>query len=991
MRLLQSVIAGCVLVLLGAPCGILMAAPPRPAYANVPYGPAPHQILDIYPPPHGHGPFPVLLWFGNLWVAGKFPPPLAPFWNAHCAVIAVEMRSMGQAVRAHVNPPISYCLLDAVRAVQYVRLHAARWRLDPRRIAVAGGSQGSLPALFVGCAGQRANPHATDPVARVSTRVLCVGAWRSQPSIDPKRMRQWVPGVRWGAPALGCSFAQSLRQRQALLPVIKQWSPDWLLHRGDPPIYFQYDYPLDVKQMNQRSLKKYGYMDFLVHNPRWGLGFQKLARQRGVTCYLKFPHHRSAKYRDMWAFLIAHLTRPAERPWLNPRLPAEKRANLLLKAMTLAEKIALLHGGPRPAHRYGGAGYVPADSRLGIPALRMADGRAGVGNGATGVTLLPCPLAAAASWDTRLLYAYGRILGREQWDKGTNVELGPTVDIVRVPEWGRSFETYGEDPYFNGRMAAAEIRGIQSAGPIADANMYLTMNEETDRGALNCVVDERTLQEIYLPPFAAAIRAGVGTVMGAYVQTNGVYSCQNAQLLHDFLRTQLHFRGWVLSDWGAVHSTARSAKAGLDQEMPNGRFFGPALRKAVLQGRVGLPVVDSHVRRILVTMFRHGLFDHRQQDHWQANVGSVAHDRFSRRVAEQGMVLLKDAHHILPLSGVSSIAVIGIPGGTSPMVEGFGSSYVVAPYVVSPLAGIRRRAGAAVKVFYNQGLNPTQAAQAAHAAEVAVVFVSAAQSEGRDRPNLALPAGQDQLVSAVAAANPNTVVVINSGGAVLMPWIHRVRGIIEAWYPGQEDGNAIAAVLFGDVDPGGRLALTFPQTNSQVPISAPQQWPGTKGVCRYSERLDVGYRWYAATRTRPLFPFGFGLSYSTFKLRLLGIAPQKVGSSRVAARVIVAVAVTNSGRRSGSEVVQVYVQDPAANGEPPLQLCGFAKLFLHAGQSQRVKIKLNPRAFSIYDTAAHAWVSPPGHYRIFIGTSSENLPLQGTVTVDASPGAARIP
>ncbi|HVA00520.1 MAG TPA: glycoside hydrolase family 3 C-terminal domain-containing protein, partial [Terriglobia bacterium] len=551
--------------------------------------------------------------------------------------------------------------------------------------------------------------------------------------------------------------------------------------------------------------------------------------------------------------LAAPVHANARWPWMNKSLSPEQRANLLIRAMTLDDKIALVHGvSPNPVKAY--AGYVPPNLRLGIPALKLADGRAGVGNGAKDVTLLPAPIAAAASWDPALLNAYGRVLGEEEWGKGTNVALGPTIDVVRVPEWGRTFESYGEDPYLNGRMAVAEIKGIQSQGPVADANMYLTMNQETNRGHMNSVADERTLQEIYLPPFRAAIQAGdVGTVMCAYVKTNGVYSCEKPHLLNGFLRKELGFRGWVMSDWGATHSTIAAALAGLDQEMPGDRYYGQALKNAVEKGQVSIENLNAHVRRILVTMFRQGLFDKQQRGDWQADVRTAQHALFSRKVAEQGTVLLKNAHNILPLAGTSSIsiAVIGAAGGSEPKPEGGGSSGVIAPYVVSPLEGIRKRAGAGSRVFYADGSNLAEAAKVARSAGLAIVFASAMEAEGTDRPNLELPGNRNLLIFTIAEANPNTIVVLNTGGPVLMPWISQVRGLIEAWYPGQEDGNAIASILFGDANPGGKLTLTFPRTATGIPTATPHQWPGVDGRSIYSEKLDVGYRWYDATGTEP--------------------------------------------------------------------------------------------------------------------------------------------
>ncbi|HEX7361721.1 MAG TPA: glycoside hydrolase family 3 C-terminal domain-containing protein, partial [Bryobacteraceae bacterium] len=542
------------------------------------------------------------------------------------------------------------------------------------------------------------------------------------------------------------------------------------------------------------------------------------------------------------------------------------------------------------------------------------------------------------------------------------------------------------DPYFNGRMAAAEIKGIQSQGPIADANMYLTMNQESGRFHSSSAVDERTLQEIYLPPFADAIQVGhVGTVMCAYVKTNRTYSCQNSELLTGFLRKQLGFEGWVMSDWGGTHSTVASSKAGLDQEMPGGKFYGPALKAAVQKGKVSTSALDEHVRRILVTMFRHGLFDKPEGGKWSADVRSAEDASFSRKVAEQGTVLLKNAHDILPLSDGASIAMIGAAGRAKPKAEGGGSSHVIAAYVVSPFDAIHKRAGAGTPVSYAEGSNIKQAVKVARAARVAVVFANTNESEGKDRINLELPGDQNQLIAAVASANPNTIVVLDTGGPVLMPWINSVRGVIEAWYPGQEDGNAIAAVLFGNVNPGGRLTLTFPRTENAVPTNEPQQWPGINDTSVYSEKLDVGYRWYDATNTQPLFPFGYGLSYTAFKVSDFRLTPQTLSSqlSRPDPKVVATLNVTNTGHRAGAEVVEAYVKQPVTNGEPPRQLCGFAKVFLNPGQTKSVELAINPRAFSIYSISTHKWISPAGTYEILVGTSSRDLPLHRTITVDS--------
>jgi len=674
----------------------------------------------------------------------------------------------------------------------------------------------------------------------------------------------------------------------------------------------------------------------------------------------------------------------AAHPWADKSLTPDRRASLLIKAMTLDEKIALLHGVtpgglPRTNDDFifptvGYVGYIPANRRLGIPALTLADGRAGVGNGAKDVTLLPSPIAAASSWDVALMNGFGTLLGKEEWDKGTNVTLSPSIDVVRVPQWGRTFESYGEDPYFNGRMAVAEITGIQSQGSIADANMYLTMNQESSRFSADSAVDERTLEEIYLQPFEAAVtEAHVGTIMCAYVKTNNVYSCENAQVLQDFLRKQLHFDGWVMSDWGATHSTVDAAKNGLDQEMPYDLFFGAPLKQAVLAGQVSVATINDHVRNVLLPMFQHGLFDKAQPGKWTSNVRTPAHDAFSRKVAEEGTVLLKNVA-VLPLAPKTAVAVIGAAGTTKPKAEGGGSSDVVAPYVISPFDGIRKRSAGTVTSA--DGSDLAAAANAARSAEVAVVFVRTEETEGDDRPDLKLPGNQDALIAAVAAANPKTIVVLDTGGPVLMPWIDQVAGVLQAWYSGQEDGNAIAAILFGDVNPAARLPLTFPRTAQAIPTATPEQWPGVGGHSQYTEKLNVGYRWYDATNTDPLFPFGFGLSYTTFS-----VANLTVGAPTPQAKVTVHLNVTNTGKRAGAEVVQVYVAHPAANGEPPHQLRAFAKVLLNPGQTKPVSLTLEPRSFQTFDTTTHKWTLQPGTYQILAGTNSRDLPLTSTVTI----------
>jgi beta-glucosidase len=488
--------------------------------------------------------------------------------------------------------------------------------------------------------------------------------------------------------------------------------------------------------------------------------------------------------------------------------------------------------------------------------------------------------------------------------------------------------------------------------------------------------------------------------MCSYNQVNSIYACEQPTLLTSILKNELGFSGFVMSDWGATHSTAPAANAGLDMEMYQSTYFGSALKTAVQDGQVPETRLDDMVLRILRTMFRIGVFDNppaAEPNAYAADVKRPEDITLARQVSEDGTVLLKDAGGVLPLTGQGrKIAVIGQPAG--PAVQnyynGAGSSHVPEAGgkqdVVSPLQGITQRAlGNGDTVVYADGSSTADAVAAATASDVAVVFVGQEDSEGTDRANLTdsdtictlagcetLPIDQDRLIESVAAANPNTVVVLNTGGPVLMPWVDQVKGILEAWYPGQEDGNAIAALLFGDVNPSGKLPETFPKAQGDLPTQTAQQYPGVNGHAVYSEGLDVGYRWYDAKNIAPLYPFGFGLSYTTFGYS--GLAVKANGGAETAT---VSFTLANTGRRAGAEVAQVYVGDPASAGEPPQQLKAFQKVLLQPGQSQTVTVTLDPRAFAVWDTGRHAWVVPGGIYRILVGSSSRDIRLQGTANV----------
>jgi beta-glucosidase len=600
-------------------------------------------------------------------------------------------------------------------------------------------------------------------------------------------------------------------------------------------------------------------------------------------------------------------------------------------------------------------------------------------------TALPAPVALAATFDTGLAHLYGVTEGRETANVGHNLLEAPDVNIVRVPQGGRAFENYGEDPHLAGQLAVANIDGIQSQGVMAEVKHYAANDQETNRKTINEEIDNRTLHEIHLPAFEDAVKkANVSTVMCAYPAINGSFSCENKYLLTDVLRNQWGFPGMIQSDASATHTAVGSVDAGQDLELRDHGPYDEELKQAVLDGKVSMAALDTMIVRRLATEIRFGLFDHPATI---TPIDAAAGGAAARTIAEQSTVLLKNTGGQLPLNAgkLHSIAVIGQyanqvhPGGG-------GSSHVNPLYTVSPLQAIVHRVAPGTAVTTDTGADPAQAAQVAKAADVAVVIVSDVEREGADRPNMSLTGNQDQLVQSVAAANPHTVVVVDSGAPVLMPWVDSVPAILEAWYPGEEDGSALAGILFGDVNPSGKLPVTFPRAENQTPIASPERWPGVNGTAHYAEGLEVGYRWYDAQGQDPLFPFGYGLSYTTFSFKHLAVSPRLDPGGHVT----VGVDVTNTGRRAGSDVVQAYVSFPASAGEPPHQLKGFAKVSLRPGQTRHVTLRLDERAFSIWDPAAQQWTTVDGKYQVSVGDSSRNLPLTGAVTVPQTVGTQAV-
>ncbi|WP_106402056.1 beta-glucosidase family protein [Actinocorallia populi] len=655
----------------------------------------------------------------------------------------------------------------------------------------------------------------------------------------------------------------------------------------------------------------------------------------------------------------------AARPWCDRDLPPDRRAGLLVKALTLDEKLGLMAGddalGPlstetNPDSHEGTVRGVP---RLGVPTVLMAGGGpAGIRQGPG--TALPAPIALGAGFSTAAAARYGRLVGDEGRRRGNDIVLGPALDILRIPNAGRGYESYGEDPYLTGALGAPWIRAAQKQGVMSMIKHYPANNQETDRYKMNAVVDSRTMREIYLPPFEAAVRrGGAAAVMCGYNQVNGKPSCSNGAFLGSVLRGSWGFRGFVASDWlVGAKNTAGSVRGGMDIEMPVGLVYSKdRLSEALRDKKITRGQIDKRVRAYLRTLFAHGVFDRARYRDRPQTIDVAAGNRTAQSVAENGVTLLRNKG-VLPLKAGTSVAVIG--SSAADYISGVGSSRVTPRDPVTALEGIRARAGGTVA--YADGSSLTAAAATARRADVAIVVVSDAREEAEDLKCLTLKCGapdredQDALIRRVAAANRNTVVVMQTGGPVLTPWRNRIAGLVQAWYPGERGGTAIARVLYGDAEPGGRLPVTFPLTGVKA---------AKGGTVRYTERLHVGYRRYNARKLPVAYPFGYGLSYTKFKYSRL-----KVSGNRVQ------VTVTNTGNRSGSAVPQLYLTFPRSAGEPPRQLKGFKKVTLAPGRSRRVTFVLDQRSFSVWKSG---WKAVRGCHTVEVGSSSRGLPLSARV------------
>jgi beta-glucosidase len=733
----------------------------------------------------------------------------------------------------------------------------------------------------------------------------------------------------------------------------------------------------------------------------------------------------------------ATATKTAAAPTGQAHLLAhEAEVNALLKKMTLEEKVHMLHG--NSAFAAGGIEH------LGIPEIMTSDGPHGVrpeqgrnwkppvdANDAS--TYLPTNNTLASTWNPALGYAYGTVLGSEANARGKDIILGPGINIVRAPLNGRNFEYLSEDPYLITQMVVGYIKGVQDQGVSACVKHYAANNQETHRNDIDVNMSERALREIYLPGFKAAVQVGgVNTLMGSYNKFRGTYATENAYLMKTILKQEWGFNGLVMSDWGSVHNTDEALRNGTDLEMGTDlslmyssvdqsaataaasstpatparsyydRFFlaDPALA-AVKKDPTLVPLIDDKVRRILRVMYATKMLGGTKRQ--PGTLNSKEHQATALKVAEEGIVLLKNEGNILPLKkSVKTVAVIGANADRANSMGG-GSGQIKAKYEITPLQGLKNELGSSVTVNYvpgytiarDQKADQQQIAQAVAAAKAAdvVIYVggsihgydytkwsdNAYDAEGVDKPDLKMPFGQDALVQAVLAANPNTVVVLLGGGPIEVAlWASQAKAIVEAWYPGMEGGNALAHILFGDVNPSGKLPFTFPVKLEDSPAMKLGEYPSTAGnplKQTYKDDIFVGYRYYDTYKVAPQFAFGHGLSYTTFEYGKLAVKP-------AAQRATVTLTVRNTGKVAGAEVVQLYVKDlKSAVKRPEKELKGFEKVFLKPGETKTVTMQLPADAFKYYDEAMKQWVLEPGQFEVLVGSSSRDIRQTGSLTL----------
>ena len=639
---------------------------------------------------------------------------------------------------------------------------------------------------------------------------------------------------------------------------------------------------------------------------------------------------------------------------------SKQRAAELVSQMTLEEKLSYIGGID--------GFFIREIPRLGIPRIRMADGPQGVRND-TKSTMYPCGIAAAATWNRDLAYDYGKSLGTDARARGVHIMLGPGVNIYRFPKCGRNFEYYGEDPYLTSETAVQYIRGMQSAGVMATIKHFCGNNQEYNRNNGSSDIDERTLNEIYLPAFRKAVQeAQTGAVMSGYNLVNSVHMTENKALIKDMLRDEWGFEGIFMSDWTATYSSILSANNGLDLEMSWGQFMNPrVLKTAIETGTVTEKTIDEKCRHILQTLIEFGFLDREQKDSSLPEQNPDC-DLTALKVAREAIVLLENEDDILPFSRkVRKVAVLGPNSGNIPTGGGSGA--------VDPFTTVSVTEG--VSAFYK----PEPDAAKADAVVYCAGFNSKLEGEGHDRP-FELPSEQIAQIDSLAALNPNLVVIVNAGGGVdFNPVLEKAKAVLMAWYPGQQGGRAVAEILSGKVNPSGRLPITVEKRLEDNPVfnnyycNTERLWNSPERVT-YFEGVFVGYRGYDRAGTEPLFPFGYGLSYTDFQFS--GIAAEKLADGRVR----VTASVKNTGKRAGAEVVQLYVNDETAGvPRPEKELKGYEKVYLEPGETKRVEFILDSEAFAYYDMDLHRFTVEPGVFNILLGASSRDIRLTTAVTL----------
>jgi beta-glucosidase len=712
---------------------------------------------------------------------------------------------------------------------------------------------------------------------------------------------------------------------------------------------------------------------------------------------------------------LAQTPAPAARPWLDPKLDPDQRADLAVKAMTQDEKMTIIFGyfGADMLPKYkrvpesleGTAGYVPGIARLGVPAQFETDAGVGVATQGSakekrGRTALPAGIATTATWNPDLAYKGGAMIGSEARDTGFNVMLAGGVNLTREPRNGRNFEYGGEDPLLAGVMVGAQIKGVQSNAIVSTIKHYALNAQETGRTVLDARIGESDARTSDLLAFQFAIEASdPHSVMCAYNRVNGDYACENDFLLNKVLKQDWGYKGYVMSDWGATHSSAKAINAGLDQESAGDAFdkqpfFKGPLKEALAKGEVSQARLDDMARRVLRGLFASGAVDRPVKI---APIDFAAHAKVTQADAEEGVVLLKNDKGLLPLlSTARKIAVIGghadfgvLSGGGSSQVypigaqamEGEGPATWPGPklyFQSSPLKALKARLPGA-DIQFADGKDKAAAAKLAAASDVVLVFATQWNGESFDSP-LTLENDQDALIDAVASANGKTVVVLETGGPVLMPWLSKVGAVVEAWYPGSEGGEAIASVLTGAVDASGRLPVTFPAALDQLPrpvLDGDPNKPDDLFAVDYTiEGAAVGYKWFDKKGRQPLFAFGHGLSYTTF-------AYDKLKAEAKGGVLTVSFDVRNTGQRTGKAVPQVYVSPKAGGWEAPQRLAGFKKVELAPGATTRVTLSVDPRLLATWNDKAHGWSVAAGDYVVKLGASSRDTAAEAQVTVAA--------